>query len=68
MTGTLSGLSRQEAEDLIRAHGGHAAGSVSARTTLVVAGAGAGSKLARAEALGVPVIDEQAFLRKIDGF
>ena len=67
VTGTLSGLSRQEAEDLIRAHGGHAAGSVSARTTLVVAGAGAGSKLARAEELGVPVIDEQAFLRKIDG-
>ncbi len=67
VTGTLPTLSRQEAEDLIRAHGGRATGSVSARTSFVLAGEAAGSKLARAAELGVPVLDEQAFLRKIDG-
>ena len=67
VTGTLSGLSRQQAEDLIRAHGGHTAGSVSSKTSFVLAGESAGSKLTKATALGIPVLDEQAFLRKIDG-
>lgn len=67
VTGTLPGLSRQQAEELIRAQGGHPAGSVSSKTSFVLAGEAAGSKLTRATALGIPVIDEQAFLRKIDG-
>ncbi|MGZ6270308.1 MAG: NAD-dependent DNA ligase LigA, partial [Candidatus Limnocylindrales bacterium] len=54
VTGTLPGLSRQEAEDAVRAAGGHAAGSVSRKTDYLVAGENAGSKLARAQELGVP--------------
>ena len=49
MTGTLPGFSREEAEEAIRAAGGHAAGSVSAKTDYLVAGEKAGSKLAKAE-------------------
>jgi DNA ligase (NAD+) len=67
VTGTLPGFSRQEAEDAIRAAGGHAAGSVSKLTDYLVAGEKAGSKLARAEKLGVPVLDEGAFRRVLDG-
>ncbi len=54
VTGTLPGFSREEAEEAIRAAGGHAAGSVSAKTDYLVAGEKAGSKLAKAEQLGVP--------------
>jgi DNA ligase (NAD+) len=61
VTGTLPGYSRQEAEEAIRAAGGHAAGSVSAKTDYLVAGEKAGSKLAKAEKLGVPVLDEDGF-------
>ncbi len=57
LTGTLPGMSRDEAKALILAAGGKVAGSVSARTDFVVAGEEAGSKLARAVELGVPVID-----------
>jgi len=64
VTGTLPGLSRSEAEETIRAAGGHAASSVSAKTDYLVAGDKAGSKLAKAEQLGVPVLDEDA-LRKL---
>ena len=67
VTGTLPGLSRQQAEDLIRANGGHPAGSVSSKTSFVLAGEAAGSKLVKATELGIPVLDEHAFLRKIDG-
>jgi DNA ligase (NAD+) len=63
VTGTLPTLSRQEAEDAIRAAGGHAAGSVSKATDYLVAGDKAGSKLAKAEQLGVQVVDEEAFRR-----
>ena len=63
VTGTLPTLSREEAEALIRKAGGKPAGSVSAKTSFVVAGEAAGSKLARAEQLGVTVIDEPAFLK-----
>lgn len=67
VTGTLEGFTRQEAEDAIRAAGGHPAGSVSRKTDLVVAGPGAGSKLARATELGIPVVDEGAFRRLLAG-
>ena len=66
LTGTLPSLTRDEAEEMIRARGGKAAGSVSKKTTVVLAGENAGSKLTKAGALGVPVIDEEAFLRMIE--
>ena len=58
VTGTLPTLSRQEAEALIVQNGGKAAGSVSKKTSYVVAGEAAGSKLTKAQTLGVPVLDE----------
>lgn len=65
ITGTLSAMSRQQAEDAVRARGGIAAGSVSRRTSLLVAGESAGSKLSKAQSLGIPVIDEAAFLNML---
>jgi len=65
VTGTLPTLSRKEAEELIMANGGKAAGSVSKKTAFVVAGEAAGSKLDKANTLGIPVLDEAAFLEKI---
>ncbi len=67
VTGTLPGFSRDEAEAAIRAAGGKPAGSVSKKTSYVVAGENAGSKLARAEELGVPVLDEEGFRRLLAG-
>ncbi|HVM24724.1 MAG TPA: NAD-dependent DNA ligase LigA [Candidatus Limnocylindrales bacterium] len=67
VTGTLPTLSRSEAEEAIRAAGGHAASSVSAKTDYVVAGDKAGSKLAKAEQLGVPVLDEDGFRAVLEG-
>lgn len=64
VTGTLPTLSRKEAEELIRACGGTAAGSVSKKTAFVVAGEAAGSKLTKAEGLGIEVIDEAELLRR----
>lgn len=65
VTGTLPTLSRNEAEELIRRHGGKAASSVSKKTVFVVAGEAAGSKLTKAQQLGIPVLDEAAFMEKI---
>jgi DNA ligase (NAD+) len=64
LTGTLESMPREEAEDALRALGAKAAGSVSKKTSYVVAGRDAGSKLKKAEELGVPVLDENA-LRQI---
>lgn len=65
VTGTLPTLSRNEAEELIRRYGGKAASSVSKKTAFVVAGEAAGSKLTKAQQLGIPVLDEAAFMEKI---
>ncbi len=65
LTGTLSSLSRAEAEGRIQALGGKAASSVSKKTSLVVAGENAGSKLTKAESLGVKVVGEEEFLEMI---
>ncbi|HTI29259.1 MAG TPA: NAD-dependent DNA ligase LigA [Methylomirabilota bacterium] len=67
VTGTLAGFSREEAEEAIRVAGGHAAGSVSAKTDYLVAGEKAGSKLAKAEKLGVAILDEAGFRQLLDG-
>ena len=66
VTGTLAHFSRAEAEEAVRMAGGKAAGSVSKKTSLVVAGEAAGSKLDKANALGVRVIDEAEFMRMLE--
>lgn len=67
ITGTLPGLRREEAKELIEAQGGKVAGSVSAKTDYVVAGAEAGSKLAKAKELGITVLDEAGLLELLKG-
>lgn len=62
LTGTLPTMKRDEAEQKILAAGGKVSGSVSKKTSYVLAGADAGSKLEKAQSLGVPVIDEAGFL------
>lgn len=65
LTGTLPTLSRDEAGERIKAAGGKVSGSVSSKTSFVVAGEAAGSKLTKANALGIPVIDEAAMLEML---
>jgi DNA ligase (NAD+) len=60
-TGELTGMTREQGEAEVRKRGGKASGSVSAKTSYVVAGEAAGSKLKKAQSLGVPVLDEAAF-------
>ncbi len=67
ITGTLPTLSRDEASELIKKNGGKAAGSVSKKTSYVVAGDAAGSKLTKARELGIPVIDEAQLFKMIEG-
>ena len=67
VTGTIEGYSREEAEQAVRDAGGKPAGSVSKKTDYVVAGPGAGSKLAKAEELGIPVLDAAGFAKLLAG-
>ena len=66
LTGTLPGLGRKEAEQLIEKNGGKCSGSVSKRTNYVLAGEAAGSKLKKAQDLGIPIISEDMFLRMLE--
>ncbi|NBY43452.1 MAG: NAD-dependent DNA ligase LigA [Micrococcales bacterium] len=66
VTGTLENYTREQIEEIIISNGGKAASSVSKNTAFVVAGANAGSKLAKAETLGVPVISEEQFAEKLN--
>ena len=66
LTGTLPDLTREQATERILAAGGKVTGSVSKKTSYVVAGDSPGSKLAKAEKLGVPVIDESGLLALLD--
>jgi DNA ligase (NAD+) len=65
VTGTLSRFSRDEIHRLVEREGGKPSGSVSSKTSYVVAGDAAGSKLGKAQALGVPVLTEEEFLSLI---
>jgi DNA ligase (NAD+) len=65
LTGTLPTLTREAATEKIEAAGGKVSGSVSKKTSYVLAGEEAGSKLEKARTLGVPVIDEAEFLRLV---
>ena len=67
LTGTLPNLKREEAVAKIEDRGGKVASSVSKKTSYVVAGEAAGSKLDQAQRLGIPVIDEAGFLRMLEG-
>jgi DNA ligase (NAD+) len=67
VTGSIEGYSREEAEQAVRDAGGKPAGSVSKKTDYVVAGPGAGSKLAKAEELGIPILDAEAFANLLAG-
>ena len=63
ITGTLPSMDRKTASELVERLGGKVTGSVSKKTNYLLAGEAAGSKLAKAESLGVPVIDEAEFLK-----
>ena len=65
LTGTLQKFTRQEAGKLVEERGGKAVSSVSKKTTYVVAGENAGSKLTKAQELGIPVLTENEFLEML---
>lgn len=66
LTGTLASMTREQAKERLEALGAKVSGSVSRKTDYVIVGADPGSKAARAEALGVPMLDEDAFLKIVD--
>lgn len=66
LTGGLDRFTRDEAGEMIEARGGKASSSVSKKTSYVVAGEGAGSKLRKAQELGVPVLTEDEFLQLME--
>ena len=66
LTGTLESMTRDEASDRLRALGAKVSGSVSAKTTVLVAGPGAGSKLSKAQDLGVTVLNESALMELLE--
>lgn len=66
VTGTLPTLKRSEAEALIRLHGGNASGSVSKKTSYLLCGKDAGSKLTKAQSYGIPILNEEEFLKMIN--
>ena len=66
VTGTLTTLTRNEIKELIENNGGKATGSVSKKTSYLVAGEAAGSKLTKAQSLGVPVLTEEEFLAMLE--
>ncbi len=66
ITGTLSAMSRTEARDALLLHGAKVTGSVSSKTDYLVAGEKSGSKLSKAEQLGIRILDESAFLQLLD--
>ena len=66
LTGTLATLSRKQASQLIEEHGGKTSSSVSKKTSFLLAGEAAGSKRTKAESLGIPILDETAFLSLIN--
>ena len=67
ITGTLPSLSRDEAKDKIEAAGGKVAGSVSKKTDYLVAGSEAGSKLTKAQELGITILDEAQLMELLNG-
>ncbi|HHT66330.1 MAG TPA: NAD-dependent DNA ligase LigA, partial [Clostridiales bacterium] len=62
LTGTLSGMTREQASELIQSHGGKVSGSVSRKTSYVLAGEDAGSKLTKARHMGIPIISKDDLL------
>jgi DNA ligase (NAD+) len=67
LTGTLEKLSREQATEMIEAHGGKVTSGVSKKTSFLVAGSDAGSKLQKAQELGVKVIDEARLMALLEG-
>ena len=65
LTGTLQTLGRSEASEIIQSYGGKVTGSVSKKTSYVLAGEGAGSKLIKAESLGIEILTEEEFKEMI---
>jgi DNA ligase (NAD+) len=65
LTGTLPHLSRQQAEEIILRHGGSVSSAVSRKTSFVLLGESPGSKLQKAQALGIPTLSEEAFLSRV---
>ena len=66
ITGTLPGMGRTEATELIEKNGGKVSGSVSKKTDYLLAGENGGSKMTKAQALGIPVVSEEELLRMLE--